>query len=403
MNDCRKPPAQLAPQQRRPLCVQFVVTSMPVGGAETLLVNLVRRLDRRRFEPEVICLKEPGELGEDLSSEITVYSRLLRHKYDARVFWKLWRIMRRRQAAAVITVAAGDNMFWGRLAAFFARTPVVASALHSTGWPDGVSRLNRMLTPITDAFIAVADEHGRFLVEEAGFPIAKVHTIYNGVDTDRFAPRGADEVRRAVGLAEEDPVVAILAALRPEKNHELFLQGAALIVQQAPDAKFLIIGDGPRRAALEALCTKLKLDDAVQFLGNRADIPELLAAVDVLALTSHNEASPVSILEGLCSGCPVVASDVGSVRETVVDGETGLIVPAGDVDAYAAAVTRLLSDADYRARLGAAGRRLVIDRWSLDGMTRGYEQLIERLYDRAARRRTPVQQSSLRRQVSPDR
>ncbi|MDC0934732.1 glycosyltransferase [Pirellulales bacterium] len=364
----------------RPWCVQFVVTSMPVGGAETLLLNLIRKMDRRRFAPELICLKEPGPLGTELSAEIPVHSQFIGGKYDMRVWWRLWRLMRRQRPAAVITVAAGDNMFWGRLAAWAARVPVIASALHSTGWPDGVGRLNRMLTPLTDAFIGVADAHAEFLVEFERFPQHKVHTIHNGVDVEGFAPRASASVRERLGIAASAPVVGIVAALRPEKNHALFLEGAQQILRKRGDGKFLIIGDGPEREGLETLAQQLGVAEAVQFLGNRSDVAELLGAFDVLALTSHNEANPVSILEALSSGCPVVASNVGSVSETVVPDETGLLFPKGDVAAYAAAVEQLLASPETCRRLGAEGRRRVVEHWSLEAMTRGYEMLIDEVY-----------------------
>jgi glycosyltransferase involved in cell wall biosynthesis len=365
---------------RRPLRVMFLTTSMPVGGAETLLVNLVRRLDRARFAPEVVCLKEAGPLGEKLSTELPVYSNLLAGKFDLRVLPRLRRLMKKPQTDAVITVGAGDKMFWGRIAARLAGVPVVASALHSTGWPDGVGKLNRLLTPLTDAFIGVADAHARHLVECEKFPADKVHAIYNGVDCDRFAPRDATAIRQELGLVADAPVVGILAALRPEKNHEMFLAGAQRIRAQLPQAQFLVIGDGPRRADLEALAESLEVSSAVRFLGSRPDVPELLAACDLVALTSHNEASPVSILEALSSGCPVVATKVGSVHESVVDGETGRLIPPGDLEAFTSASIELLKDSPTRCRMGAAGRERVQQRWSLDSMVAGYEQLIERIH-----------------------
>lgn len=369
--------AQLA---SKPLRVLFLLTSMPVGGAETLLVNLVRRLDRRRFAPEIVCLKEPGPLGEMLAAEMPVHSDLLACKYDLRILPRLMRLMRRPRADAVVTVGAGDKMFWGRVAAHLAGVPVVASALHSTGWPDGVGRLNRLLTGWTDAFIGVADAHAIHLIQNERFPAAKVNTIYNGVDCDRFAPHDASAMRRELGIAADAPVVGILAALRPEKNHELFLAGAKEIREAIPAAQFIVVGDGPKRPELEQLAAELGIGDAVHFVGSRSDVPALLAACDVVALTSHNEASPVSILEALACGVPVVASNVGSVRETVVDGETGRLFPAGDLAAFVAATVELLKSPADRQRLGAEGRRRVEARWSLDAMVRGYEQLIERIY-----------------------
>lgn len=380
----------MTPAHRLPLRTMFVITSMDVGGAETLLMNLVRRMDRKRFAPEIVCLKEPGPLGELLASEMRVHAHLLKSKWDLSILPKLWRIMRVPRADAVITVGAGDKMFWGRLAAHLAGVPVVASALHSTGWPDGIGRLNRMLTRWTDAFIGVARAHGRHLVENERFPAEKVHVIYNGIDTDRFAPQDTGEARRRLGIAADAPVVGILAALRPEKNHELFLAGAQRILAQLPAARFVVVGDGPKRAELEALASQLGIASAVHFLGTRSDVPAVLAACDVVGLTSHNEAAPVSILEALSVGCPVVASDVGSVRETVQDGETGRIFPAGDLDEYVAATLVLLKDSATRRRMGASGRRLVVDRWSLVAMVRGYEDLIQGIYN-AKTRPAPVE------------
>jgi hypothetical protein len=156
-----------------PIRCQFLITSMPVGGAETLLVNLLRRLDPTRIAPEVVCLKSPGPLGESIADEFPFHSGLTRGKLDPFVLPRLVRLMRRRRVDAVVTVGAGDKMFWGRLAAWIAGVPVIASALHSTGWPDGVGRLNRLLTPLTDAFIAVADSHGEFLRDFERFPPRK--------------------------------------------------------------------------------------------------------------------------------------------------------------------------------------------------------------------------------------
>jgi glycosyltransferase involved in cell wall biosynthesis len=119
--------------------------------------------------------------------------------------------MRQRRTDAVVTVGAGDKMFWGRLAARIAGVPVICSALHSTGWPDGVGRLNRLLTKITDAFIAVAGHHGQYLIEQERFPAAKVHVIRNGIDSQRFSPSttAKSTLLRELALGEETQLVGI--------------------------------------------------------------------------------------------------------------------------------------------------------------------------------------------------
>jgi glycosyltransferase involved in cell wall biosynthesis len=369
---------------RGPLRVLFVITSMPVGGAETLLVNLIRRLDRARFSPEVCCLKELGPLGEELSREVPVHSHLLDGKYDVRVLGRLERLLAARRMDGVVTVGAGDKMFWGRLAAWRAGLPVVLSAIHSTGWPDGINWLNRRLTPITDGFIAVAQRHGEHLVRQEGFPRHKVRVIPNGVDVQRFRPCGETRMaaRRELGIDAAAPVCGIVAALRPEKNHELFLHAAARVLAARPAARFLIIGDGPRRHDLERLSAALNLGNAVQFLGSRSDVAELLTALDLFALTSHNEANPVSILEAMATGLPIVATHVGSVAESVEQEVTGFLVPPDSVDEMASRWLDLMDDGPLRQSMGAAGRRRVVERWSLEVMVQGYEDLITEIYER---------------------
>lgn len=367
----------------RPIRVMFLITSMPVGGAETLLVNMMRRFDPARITPMIGCLKEKGVLGEELSDEFPVFENLIHHKYDVGVAVRLRKLFKEQELDGVITVGAGDKMFWGRLAAKSARLPVILSALHSTGWPDGVGRLNRMLTGITDGFIACADSHAQYLVNNEKFPESKVFMIPNGIDTNRFV---ADQVarrdwRQKLSIADDAPVAGIVAALRSEKNHDLFLEAARRTLESLPEARFVIAGDGPERERLEALAVEKQVDQQVHFIGSTSDIPGVLSMMDVFSLTSHNEAKPVSILEALSCERPVAATAVGSVNESVLEGVTGFLVPAGDEQAMAERWVQLLSDDNLRRKMGAAGRDHVIENSSLDSMTTGYMELVETIFN----------------------
>jgi glycosyltransferase involved in cell wall biosynthesis len=302
-------------------------------------------------------------------------------KYDVRVLGRLVRLFRKRRVDAVVTVGAGDKMFWGRLAAWQANVPVVLSALHSTGWPDGIGWLNHLLTPITDAFIAVAEPHGRHLVEKERFPSEKVRVIANGVDTTVFDEKAASpELRREFGIDEDAPVAAIVAALRPEKNHELLLHAFKQIALEVPEARLLVVGDGPRRTALEQVVRTLAIEPMVRFVGTRGDIPDVLALADVFVLSSDNEANPVSILEAMACANPVVATDVGSVSEAVVDTQTGFLVDPGDTTRMARHLIHLFRKPELARRMGRLGRQQVIERWSLGRMVTDYENLIREVY-----------------------
>ncbi len=368
----------------RPLRVMFLLTSMPVGGAETLLCNLVRRFDRGRIQPLIGCLKHKDELGELISNEVPVFDALLRHKYDLAIVGRLKRLFREQAVDAIVTVGAGDKMFWGRIAARRAGVPVILSALHSTGWPDGVGRLNRLLTGITDGFIAVAKQHAEFQVEQEKFPPEKVFLIPNGIDTEHFQfdPQRRANWRSKLKIAADAPVVSIVAALRPEKNHALFLQAARCVSEQMPQARFVIAGDGLERAGLESLASKLGLAEKIHFLGSVHDIVGVLSMSDLFALTSHNEASPVSIMEAFSCQRPVVAPAVGSIHETVLDGKNGYLVTAGDVAQTSLRWSEILCQPALARRFGEAGRKHIVENCSLEQMTLGYTHLIENCFQR---------------------
>ncbi len=371
-------------ERTSPLRVKFVVTSLPVGGAEMLLLNLVRRLNPKAICSEVVCLKEGGELESSFLESVPVHTHMLRSKWDISVLGRLKRLF--VNTDAVITVGAGDKMFWGRLAAKLAKVPVVCSALHSTGWPDGIGRLNRLLTRLTDGFIAVAPSHRDFLIEQEDLPEEKVFVIPNGVDVERFRPdrSAAAWLREAIGISPDAEIVGIVAALREEKNHSQFLKAAKRICESRTNCHFVIVGNGPEHEAIVNGIQQLRLESKVHLLGSRSDTQRILARMDVFCLTSKNEANPVSILEALACEIPVVAPEVGSVPSTVIDGTTGLLTECGSERGTAVAITRLLDDTAIRRQYGQAGRQLVVQSWSLNAMVAGYQNTISQLFNAKA-------------------
>ncbi|HEY6564347.1 MAG TPA: glycosyltransferase, partial [Pirellulaceae bacterium] len=234
----------------------------------------------------------------------------------------------------------------------------------------------------------VARDHGRHLVEHEHFPAEKVIVIPNGVDVTRFQARSHDRARTRsrLGLPDAAPVAILVAALRPEKNHARFLRVASLIRKRVPHARFVVVGEGHLRQQLESLAQELSLAEVTHFLGSRGDIPELLTASDVFLLTSDNEASPVSILEAMACGLPVVASDVGSIHETVIQGVTGYRVPKDLEEEFANRTAELLLDRPTALAMGIEGRQHVVERSSVAKMVDGYRELLERLYQSKAER-----------------
>ena len=376
----------LPPEDRGPFKVMFVITSMPVGGAETLLVNLVRRLDRSRFEPELCCLKEFGPLGEVLARDIPAFEGLLAHKYDFAVWGRLSRLLRARRIDAVVTVGTGgDKMFWGRLAAKRAGVPVILSALHSTGLPDHVELPNRLLAPITDGFIGVAQAHGAYLATAEGCPASKVFVIPNGVDVAAFAAcrRPTKALRATLGLP---PLLAAgvdrRSAAAGEEPRTVF---AGRVARHAATARGPI-PDRRRRAAPRRLGRALAL---VGRAGPRAvpghKVGHSAIAVAVRRAGAQFAHGSQSGFDSRRSGWqlrdkPVVAPRVGSIPETIEDGVNGYLFPAGDESQLAARLGHLLECPEQARRMGAIGRERVVAHWSLQRMVDGYQDLIDKIY-----------------------
>ena len=272
---------------------------------------------------------------------------------------------------------------WGRLAAKLAGVPVICSALHSTGWPDGVGKLNRLLTPITSGFIACASGQAEFLAEFEKFPANRVFMIPNGVDVERFAPCADSyvQLRSELNLSQDAKLIGIVAALREEKNHEQFVVAANEVLKKHPNTHFVIVGDGPERNAIVAKVEELGLGEHIHLLGSRSDTPHILAGLDIFCLTSRNEAKPVSILEALACGVPAVSPDVGSVSESVIHNETGFLTEPLSSSGTANAIVQLLDNPSLMQQMGSNGRQHVIENSSLDGMVLGYQDLMVRLYN----------------------
>jgi glycosyltransferase involved in cell wall biosynthesis len=380
----------------RRLRVAFVVPDLGLGGAERHVTTLVGRIDRRLFDPSVICLGREGELFPSLAANGVPGIALHRTKRQAlQCLVDLVRTLR-RTAPDVVVLRGYNAELLGRVAAVLARVPHVVVWVHNCGDLTPRGRVRRLgdavLDRVTDAYFGVAHAQVPYLVEDLDLPRRKVRIIHNGVDPSRFDGAADPATRRALGLPRDALVAAVVAALRPEKDHETFLRAAALVAAAEPRARFLVIGDGPRRPALEQLADSLGLADRVVFTGARDDVGSLLAAVDVFVLSSFTiECFPMALLEAMAASRPAVCTDVGGVPEMLEDGVTGHLVPPRDAGALAERLIGLLGDEESRRALGAAARARVAAEFTLE---RSVEEAQRRLLEvarppraeRAARR-----------------
>jgi glycosyltransferase involved in cell wall biosynthesis len=259
----------------------------------------------------------------------------------------------------------------GRLAAHLCGVPLIVHTYHGHVFHSyfgarktaAIITIERVLGMLTDRIITVGNDQRDEIAGYGIAPRSKLVAIPLGLELDQFLKPERGLFRRSLGLEADAPLVGIVARLVPIKAHELFFEAAASVRQRVPQAQFIVIGDGERRAELEALVEGLGLRPSVRFVGWRSDMPHVYADLDVVALTSRNEGSPVALIEALAAARPVVSTAVGGVPEVVIHGQTGLTVPARDAPRLAEAIVELLQNPDLAARLGQAGRRHVYPRY----------------------------------------
>ncbi|HJZ56204.1 MAG TPA: glycosyltransferase, partial [Gemmataceae bacterium] len=356
------------------------------AGAEVLVRETVRRL-AGRIAPTIFCLDAVGRIGEEMVRDGTDLVCLSRRP------GRDWGVARRMAAAVrergveLIHAHQYSPFFYAALAKVLCRfRPRLILTEHGRHYPDRVSPVRRavnrlVLDRLADAVTACCRFSARGLSRADGFAGGRIEIIENGIDTDRYGP-ATDKagLKQKLGLEPDRRYIIHVARHHPVKDQPTLLRGFAAAA--LPGVELLLVGDGPLRAKLEQLAVELRVTDRVRFLGIQSDIPDLMRAADVFALTSLSEAASLTLLEAMASGLPVVVTAVGGNPEIVRHEGEGLLVPRGDAAACAEAFRRLFREPELAARLGAAGRTRVRERYRLDRTVEQYYRLYCRLVSR---------------------
>ena len=220
--------------------------------------------------------------------------------------------------------------------------------------------LYRLTLPLVDGFIAVSDDVKEAMVQSIGSIQAKTTVIRNGVNVERYGhPVDKAKIRSELGLDPDARLIAVVATLTAPKGHSFLIKAMATVVFHHPDVHTLFIGDGYLREDLQAQVKDLNLCSHIHFLGNRADVPSLLAASDLFALPSLWEGLSMALLEAMAAGKPIVATAVSGTGQVLTHGETGLIVPPGDSQGLAEAIAQLLADPAQAQAMGHTAKKQV--------------------------------------------
>lgn len=350
-----------------------MLTSFDIGGAEQFVLDLCRRIDRKRFDVTVIATVRGGPLRSEfhdagIPTEVVEKTT----KLGIAAIRHLTALLADLRPDIVHTHLFGGDT-WGRIAAFRAGISHVISTEHNTNRDEGFVKrfVKRRLAARTERIVAVSDAVRSYSMLVDRIPSDRITVIPNGIDLERFRP-----VPRTPHSGVRIITVGRLVA---QKGHEVLIDALAMCRERIPRVSLAIVGDGPLRATLEEHVRAYHLSDVVRFTGFRRDCADRYHAADIAVFPSRWEGFGIAAVEASACGLPVIATTVGGLQRVVIDQETGILVPPDDAAALANALTDLAGDHARQVLFGHAGRRHVERNFDIRRTVERYEELYEQL------------------------
>lgn len=393
-------------ERRRPIRVLRVVARLNIGGPAIHVALLGRPSASDRVESLLVTGTENAGEGSmiDMVRGFGIAPEVIPEMVgdssvgfrDAVALWKLVRIIRRFRPDIIDTHTAKAGLL-GRVAGALTGVPVRVHTFHghvlhgyyspAKNWV--FRRVERALARLTTRIIAVSEQVRQDLVRYGVAPLEKIAVVHLGLDLSEFleSRHHRGEFKAELGLPADTLLVGIVGRIFAIKNHALFVDAAALVAREVPEARFVVVGDGMLRDETEARARRLGIADRMIFTGWRRDMPVVCADLAILAVSSDNEGTPMSAIEAMASSVPVVVTRVGGLPDLVREGETGVLVPPGDAAALAAAITSLLEDPARRERMGRAACAEVAARFDVRRMVQETHDLYEACLREARRAR----------------
>jgi len=347
-----------------------------MGGQEKRVLAEAAGLAERGHYLVIVCREKSRIKVEAERLGLNVHILPLRKPYDAVSIFQLRSFMK-AQKFDVVNTHSGVDSWIGGIAARLSGTPVLVRTRH-LNIPLKRNIFN-FIHYVPDLYISCGENMRNMLVNNCGFPENKVVSIPTGTDLKYFAVSRRNEVKVKYGLAIDAPVITNVGILRSVKGHEVTLHAVKKVISASPDARFLIVGDGPRQAKLERMVKDLGISEYVIFTGFVDNIPEIYSFSDAAVLSSWSEGLPQSLLQAMASCVPVIATGVGGVSEVVINEKTGILVDAGDHEALAQGIIMILEDPDLGSGLAENGKELVFKEYSLKHMIDRIEGLYNKL------------------------
>ena len=362
-----------------PVRLAFCITDLDPGGAERALVQIVKRLDRLRWEPRVINLSREGRLSGELRDlGIPCEDLGATTRRDPRVLWRLYRSLARFEPQLLQTFLFHANVA-GRLAALAAGVPVVVSGIRvAERRTNGHLRWDRWTQGLVTHTVCVSEATARFSTLTGGLSPSKLSVIPNGVEVERFR-EVAPLSRSVLGVPEQAPLLVGIGRLDPQKGWSELLEQLPTVWKQVPETRLVIAGEGPLRDELTARIAQIDQRSRVRLIGYCDEIPALLQTATALVVPSRWEGMPNVVLEGMAAARPIVATAAEGVTELIEHDRHGLVVPLDAGSGLATALIHMLTHPDEAARMGLAAQDRALRQFTWERVTEAYDQLYRRL------------------------
>ena len=368
----------------KPIKVMHVIHDMGPGGAERVVLNYMIKFDRSLFDPMVCILfrllpHEQREMEEKGIHYIHLKKKL---GWDTKALFALTSLIK-KERVDILHLHNFSASLYGTLAAFIStKHPIIFRTEHNIVTTSGnlMSRIKRFAHYLMGAFhkniIAVSNEVRRSHADNYMFLKNKYITIYNGIEESEYDRSiNFEKFRQEFEFEKGSIVIGNVASMYPQKSHEVLLEAAKLVLHAIPEARFLLVGDGPRRSELQSMVSNSGLENKIIFTGLRSDVPDLLNFMDIFVLSSSWEGFPMTILEAMASGTPVVVTNVGGNSEAVIHNKTGFLVNKGDYQALSSAIIELSRDNNKRVSMGKAGKKRLLRNFTSEIMVLRTEEL----------------------------
>jgi glycosyltransferase involved in cell wall biosynthesis len=358
--------------------IAYLIDGLSMGGAERLMVPVLKNLSRAHFDPYVCAMqsKDGNPMADELRAlGVSVECMDIKHLRDLDAIPRLTKYLKGIGADLVHTQLEAANIL-GNISAKLLRLPSVCT-IHVMPSLDVKTKTKLhqkvewfVLRHFCDRVISVSEEARRYYMAISGASDGQVMTIYNGIDISTFSnmdyARERNTVRAELGIPPDADVLVTVAVLRPPKGIQFMIRALPAILASHPNTYYLIVGSGSHHSALAEEAGKAGLNEQVIFAGMRKDVPRLLAASDVFVLPTLTEALPTVLAEAMAAKLPLIASRVGGIPEMITDGQNGFLIEPEDLEGLSSACTRLLKNPDKRAAMGAAGWKIVNQAFSIE-------------------------------------